>query len=266
MPSKIIQITDLHLFADPAARLMGIPTRETLADVLQDIQHKHPDLDRLVVTGDHTHDELPQTYHDLSQILAPWNDRQGQLLQIPGNHDDRKLIQQVFPQTDSGMGSRVTFCTTLGQWKLIGLDSHREGEVAGHIEQEQLDWLQQTLAKNPKQPTALFIHHPPCILNSVWMDAIGIDNVSDLVAIIEQAEQIQLICAGHVHHEFETTIGNARLYTTPSTGLQFNPQGDVPTFTDLAPGYRVITLDGDHYQTYVERLSEVRFKPMTEEK
>lgn len=258
---KIIQISDLHLFADPAARLMGIPTRETLADVLADIQTRHADLDALVLTGDHTHDELLATYHDIANLLSPWKDR---LLQIPGNHDDRKFIREVF-QTQSPVESCVTFCTTLGDWKLIGLDSHLEGEVVGHIEPEQLQWLQQTLAANPTQPTALFIHHPPCSVNSVWMDALGIGNVDQLVNCIHQSSQIRLICAGHVHHEFETAIGNATLYTTPSTGLQFDPVGDTPTFTDQSPGYRVIMLDGSEYTTHVQRLNTARFTPVVEE-
>ena len=68
MAIKIIQITDLHVFADHAARLKGIPTRTTLLDTLEAVKTRHPDVNHLVVTGDHTHDELRDTYLDLKQI------------------------------------------------------------------------------------------------------------------------------------------------------------------------------------------------------
>jgi Icc protein len=258
---KIIQITDLHVFADPAARLKGIPTRDTLADVLAQVQGRHSDLDYLIITGDHTHDELPETYQQLADMLSPWKDR---MFQIPGNHDDRALIRDVFAGT-GGPGECVTFSATVGEWKLIGLDSQLPGEVAGRIEPEQLAWLQARLNENPNQPTALFVHHPPVSVESEWMDAIGIQNAGELVRIIEQSPQVRLVCSGHVHHEFESTIGTARFFTTPSTGIQFDPAGDSLRFTDLPPGYRVVILDGTDYKTHVERLAVARYTPVIEE-
>ena len=258
---KIIQITDLHVFADPAARLKGIPTRDTLVEVIGDIRDKHSDLDFLVITGDHTHDELPETYQQLAELLSPWKDR---LLQIPGNHDNRGLIREVFARA-GGPADCVTFSATAGEWKLIGLDSHLPGEVPGRVEPEQLTWLQAELDEDPQRPTAIFIHHPPISVESEWLDAIGIQNVEEVVQVIERSSQIQFICAGHVHHEFESRIGGARFFTTPSTGVQFDPNGSAPRFTDLPPGYRVIILDGAEFTTHVERLAEARYTPIVEE-
>ena len=55
--------------------------------------------DHVVVTGDHTHDELPESYQAVRQILSPWLDR---LWQVPGNHDDRTVLRSVFGDRISG--------------------------------------------------------------------------------------------------------------------------------------------------------------------
>ena len=67
----ILQLSDLHLFADPAERLFGIPTRELLQDVLAHVEASGIRPDHVVVTGDHTHDELPQSYEAARGLLRP---------------------------------------------------------------------------------------------------------------------------------------------------------------------------------------------------
>ena len=93
--TRILHLTDFHLLADPDERLMGIPTRELLKAVLAQIHDSGVTVDHVVVTGDHAHDELPETYDDVREILRPWLDR---LWQVPGNHDDRAALRSVFPE------------------------------------------------------------------------------------------------------------------------------------------------------------------------
>jgi Icc protein len=105
--TRIVQLTDLHVFADPDTRLYDIPTRELLQDVAAHVERHAGRVDHLVVTGDHTHDELPETYRAVRQILEPWLDR---LWQVPGNHDDRATLRSVFGERTGGVGpDRVTF-------------------------------------------------------------------------------------------------------------------------------------------------------------
>ncbi len=89
MTFRLVQLTDLHLFADHDATLKGIPTRDCLLDVLKLIAEQETGFEHLIVTGDHTHDELPATYQDVRSLLSPWISR---LHIVPGNHDDRPLI------------------------------------------------------------------------------------------------------------------------------------------------------------------------------
>src|SRR5262245_66296715 len=93
MPVRVIQITDLHLFADPVAQLRGVCPRTRLEAVLAALKPERPIADRLIITGDLTHDDRRETYVSLRELLSGWIDV---LRVIPGNHDDRVAMREVF--------------------------------------------------------------------------------------------------------------------------------------------------------------------------
>ncbi len=256
---RILQLTDLHLFADPDERLFGIPTRELLQDVVAHVERSEGAVDHLVVTGDHTHDELPETYAAVREILHPWLDR---LWQVPGNHDDRAVLRSVFSDRIRGEGAEpVTFSFTAGDWLCLGLDTQVPGQVAGLVDDAQLAWIRRRLEEARPSSAILFLHHPPVLLGSAWMDPIGLERRELLQELLVEDGRIRLVCCGHVHHESAHEVGAALVVTTPSTGLQFSPDGTATTFADAPPGYRVIELDGDHFTTRVVRLPEARYLP-----
>lgn len=254
--TRILQLTDFHVFANANAKLKGIPTRESLVDVVQYIQQTERPFDFVVVTGDHTHDELPESYSAVREILEPLS---GQLLQVPGNHDDRVVMRDVFTDLPGTGQDRVQFAKEVGEWLLLGLDTHLPGEVAGQIDAGQVDWLKSQIDKSAASSVALFCHHPPIDVGSVWMDQIGLSGREFLQQAVLADKRIRLICCGHVHHEFERELGAAKVMASPSTGIQFDPLGDTPQFANAAPGYRVIELDGFDYQTHVVCLPEVKY-------
>ena len=91
--TRIVQLTDLHLYQDPDARFYEIPTRELLQEVVAHVQEHAGTVDHLVVTGDHTNDDLAVTYEAVREILQPWHDR---CWFVPGNHEDRALLRSTF--------------------------------------------------------------------------------------------------------------------------------------------------------------------------
>jgi Icc protein len=186
------------------------------------------------------------------------------LWQVPGNHDDRSLLRSIFRDRIGGSGEDlVRFSFSAGRWLCLGLDTHVPGAVSGNISSDQIDWiLQEIQCANPEQ-VALFMHHPPVDVGSVWMDAIGLSGKELLQELFRSEGRIRLICCGHVHHEFSAEIGHARIFTTPSTGIQFSPAGNQATFVAAPPGYRVIELTDDGFSTTVCRLPIVRFSPNT---
>jgi Icc protein len=256
---RIVQLSDLHVFADPEQRLFGIPTRQTLRDVVAHIEANAGGVDHLVVTGDHTHDELPETYAAVREILGPWGDR---LWQVPGNHDDRAVLRAGFGDRIQGAGAeRVRFSFDAGGWLCLGLDTQVPGLVKGRLEEAQVGWIRERLAEHDPVGAILFMHHPPVLLGSAWMDPIGLDGRELLQDLLREDERIRLVCSGHVHHDSSREVGAASVVTTPSTGLQFDPAGDSTTFALDPPGYRVIELDGERCSTRVVRLPVARYAP-----
>ena len=257
--TRIVQLTDLHLFADPAGRLYEIPTRELLHDVVAHIEQHAGPVDHLVVTGDHTHDDLPETYAAVRDALQPWADR---VWFVPGNHEDRTTLRAAFPDRIPGAGAeRINFAFTAGDSLCLGLDTHVPGKVPGHIGADQIKWIEGQLQAHDAATVALFMHHPPILLGLAWMDRIGLAGREQLQDLVLREPRIRLVCCGHVHHESSHRVGNATVVTTPSVGLQFSPTSEEAEFVQAAPGYRIIELDGDSCVTRVVRLPEARYAP-----
>ncbi|MFM7056762.1 MAG: metallophosphoesterase family protein [Planctomycetota bacterium] len=251
--AQILQLTDLHVFRSPDVLLRSVATRESLQKVVQHIQAQGFAPDHLVITGDHTHDEQPESYEAVAGLLQPWHDR---LWQVPGNHDDRSVLRQVFSHriASGSPDEPITFAFETGNWLCIGLDTHLPGSVAGRIGAAQIDWARRAVFSSAAEFVALFCHHPPVRLGSVWMDAIGLEGREMLEIWCSEEPRIRLICCGHVHHEFCTTLGHAVVLSAPSTGVQFSPCGAVPNFVPGAPGYRVLELSERGFLTRVERI------------
>ena len=249
MRAHIVQITDTHLFSDQEGVLAGVPTWETFRAVLEQIERNHPDFDYLILTGDLAQDEALETYQKLHEALGDWVHR---CRIIPGNHDNPAHLRAVFPELFPNDGAPLTFSLSARGWKIIGLDSHLPGETKGRIEAAQIEWLKGELELDPGVPTLIFVHHPPVAIKVEWLDRIGLDGADDLRALVEASPQVKVICAGHVHQEFSGSIGEAAVYTTPSTCVQFSRRSE-KDFDPTAAGYRIFQL-GDGHHTEVHRV------------
>ncbi|MEP3481560.1 MAG: metallophosphoesterase [Fuerstiella sp.] len=249
--TKILQLTDFHLFANHEERLKGIDTRSSLAAVVQHVLDSEVSIDHIIVTGDHTHDELASSYafakSQLERLADHW-------WQVPGNHDDRPVLRSIFPNVSGSGDDPIRFHFESDSWACIGLDSHVAGSVSGRIEAEQIDWLKKKLNASRSEYVALFLHHPPLDISSEWMDQIGLIGRERLAEVVAVDHRIQLIVCGHVHHDFRSELHQATVVASPSTGIQFDPNGASPTFAADAPGYRVIELSPDGWKSEVVRV------------
>lgn len=274
MPVKILQLTDLHLFSDPETRLRGVPTGETLTDVLDHVQTLAADCDWIVLTGDLAHDEQPSTYRQLRERLAARGllDR---CLLLPGNHDSRRGMRAAFPEQvdrcellEAPAGGPATddqrpvlFCIAAGGWHLYGLDSHIPGEVCGRVSDDVVSWLDESLGTHPGVPAAVFLHHPPVVIGSAWLDRLGLLDAERLTAVLRNAPQVRLICCGHIHQDWSTRLGNAEVMSSPSTCIQFSPGTAESSYDHLPPGARLLELGERDVRTRTLRLPELRHPP-----
>ena len=69
MNLNILQLTDFHIFADRQKKFFGIPTYETLKDVLDKVKKLNIKFDHLIITGDLTSDETIESYENVKEII-----------------------------------------------------------------------------------------------------------------------------------------------------------------------------------------------------
>jgi Icc protein len=239
---RIAQITDTHLYADPAEKLLGLNTHDCLQQVIDLASQHTPQL--VVATGDLTHDGSASAYQLVrkcfSRLHAP-------VYCLPGNHDEAATLHDCM--NDDGY-----YCTPsieINGWQLVFLDSTINGSDGGHLSKQELQMLEET-------PTLVWLHHQPVNMGSRWLDSMAVANPQDFFAVVDRHPQIRGVIWGHVHQCFERQHKHARLLATPSTCIQFLPNSDDCAIEHTPPGYRWFELfsNGD-FTTGVERLAKM---------
>ncbi|MDT8879792.1 phosphodiesterase [Halomonas saccharevitans] len=242
---RLVQITDCHLHADPAAKgRLGVPLRQ-LEAVIEAVNRERPD--RVVVSGDISQDETAASYElaerTLSRLDAPW-------CWLPGNHDRTDLMTECRALPDE---------LDLGDWRALLLDTQVRGREGGELGAERRAALEARLAGDDR-PTLLFLHHPPVPIGTAWLDAIGLADAEAFWRVISLHRQVRAVCFGHVHQAFEGTRAldqhRVAVYGCPATSAQFLP--GAATFAldeDAHPGYRVLDLAPGALETRVVRVA-----------
>src|SRR5690625_7845155 len=82
---RVVQITDLHVFADNEVTLLGVNTAQALQGVLDHIQQHQSDYDLLLVTGDISQDGTAGSYELIKTMHQQLSES---FFYLPYNHDD----------------------------------------------------------------------------------------------------------------------------------------------------------------------------------
>lgn len=258
MPVRILQLSDLHLVGDPDTHLHGVPTRETLRDVLKHIRSESGDFDHLIITGDLADDGKVETYRMLRDLLK---DQLIRCRLLPGNQDDREHIRRVFSEIVGHNDGPITFAFRAGDWRLIGLDTLLPGAEEGHLSPDQLDWLSAELAAFVDMPTMIFLHHPPVPVYPGG--ASDLSHPERFLEMVTGSPQVKVVCAGHVHCESREQVGHTSFLSTPSTAFQYRP-AENDAFDLLPPGYRIFCLEANSYNTEILRLQALTYAPVSD--
>lgn len=237
-PLHVVQFTDTHIFADPAATLAGLDTRASLRAVL-DRAHASPDpIDLVLLTGDLAAAEEAAAYHWLVDAFSTFD---APVWYVPGNHDHpRTLAGVVEPAAWQGCGSR-----RLGGWHFVLLNSAVPGEAYGALAAAELATLAEHLERHATLPTLIVLHHHPVPLDSRWMDTMTLSNAAAFWALVERHPQIRGVLWGHVHQNYDSFRGPVRLLATPSTCVQFAPRSADFALDRRGPGFRRLQLHHD---------------------
>ena len=208
MTKTFIQITDSHI--DDDKLVMGVDSQANLGAIVSVISQKN--YDALLISGDLAHNGTLESYQILQKILDPI---ETEIYVLPGNHDDLSNLSQVF--------NKSYLCNfTIDCWEVITIDSVQAGKVSGRLSDEQLYSLSQQISLSSAKYIALCLHHPPVSMQSDWDDEMSLENPEDLFAVIDQYDNIKAVMWGHAHQSSEFNRNGVKLFSCPSTALQFN--------------------------------------------
>ena len=245
---KVLQISDTHLYEDPAGRLLGLKTQTSFERTLELAQATHWPPDLVLATGDLVHDGSRAGYARLNTSLAGLG---VPVYCIPGNHDDPVQLSNAVN------GDMVRSVTDVrhGAWVIVFVDSNRPDSDAGNIREQELERLRESLDRYTEEHVLICLHHQPVPVGSAWLDTMAVDNAAALFEILDRSPSIRGVVWGHVHQAYEGMRNGVRLLSCPSTCIQFLPHSEQFGLDTRTPGYRWLNLHPDgRIDTGIERL------------
>jgi Icc protein len=232
---RLVQFTDTHLFGGRGGALRGVDTLATLQQVLTHAAPVVQAADGILVTGDLVQDD-PGGYPLFREIFARlakpvWC--------LPGNHDIPDAMQSALS------GRPFQYCGQVDRngWRIVLLDSFLEGSAGGRLPPRELQRLENALLSAAGHDVLVCVHHQPVPMQSRWLDALGLENAVDFLAIIDRyPKTVRGVLWGHVHQSYDGERNGVRLMATPSTCAQFRPRSDDFAIDEQPPAYRSIQL------------------------
>lgn len=258
----IAQITDSHI-VPKGTHWQDQPSTEIdlrLMRAIEFLKDANPRPDVCLVTGDLTDAGDRESYRYFQELVRPLSIP---LYVIPGNHDIRdEMRKNLIDHPYIPKHGLMNYCVDDFPVRLIGLDTHVEGEDFGFVSEETVLWLGETLQKAPKKPALLFMHHPPVKVGAKIFDELYLCRCDPrFEALVRQFESILGIVAGHYHHLLVSSFGGKPCFAAPSlapTHYFVHPDDPGPVALELDdPAISLHRwMGGDAFATHVVRLKE----------
>ncbi|WP_424927722.1 metallophosphoesterase [Amaricoccus tamworthensis] len=192
---KFIVVSDLHLVPDPEELSCTLNPAKRLHQAVDHINETHPDAAFCVFAGDLADDAARGAY----DVLKGGTDR----LAMPsyptmGNHDDRALFAEVYPQHVNEETGRIDHVLDLDGCRVIVLDTLKVGDDAGEMSDVQFEWLDARLAEVRETPVVVVSHHGIANVGTP-LDFISFTQKERLAEILTRYGNVRQIISGHVH-------------------------------------------------------------------
>ncbi|MDI9276409.1 phosphodiesterase [Pantoea sp. EABMAA-21] len=214
----IAQISDLHIKANGRLSYKKVDTQAALLRVIDTLNRLTPRPDMVVITGDLVDFGNAEEYQTLRTALRR--------LQLPymlmaGNHDDRQQLRAAFPDHHYlQRGETLNWQARVKGVQLLALDSSVPQQPWGYVDQAQLAWLEEQLAREPQLPTLVMLHHPPLVSGIGHMDKQPLRNPDALAAIIRQHPQVERVLSGHLHRSVQARFAGTLACVAPGVSHQ----------------------------------------------
>jgi 3',5'-cyclic-AMP phosphodiesterase len=225
-PVTFIHLSDLHI-APPSERAYGTDTAGNLRAVAQRIREMDLAPACFIFSGDLCDRGDRASYTHLRDILRDEFEPFGAPLLLGlGNHDGRLPFRQVIlGQTDADDEQEPYFYShSLGDLRVLMLDSKVPGAVHGLLGEAQLAWLDERLAE-PSDGDLIVMHHPsvprgvPRPDDYLLLDA---DALSGVLGRHPRNNVLAILC-GHSHVSTSSIFAGTLHVAAPATAYLLDP-------------------------------------------
>ncbi len=249
--TRIVQITDMHLFDKNDKELLGVNTNDSFDALFKLLIGDDVNPDLLILTGDLSQDGSKESYLRLADMVSVIDKP---VYFLPGNHDNAAVMYETYPHAKVKSEKQIILNN---KWQLILLDSHIPEAVPGYLNATELEFMERCLNDNSHLQTMIFFHHHPITVGCKWLDNIGLTNANELWDTLINYPQVTHIIFGHVHQEHTGEKNHIICYSSPSTCIQFKTQSDKFALEKLGPAYRILDLySNGQVQTQVRRATD----------
>ena len=93
----LVQLSDSHLFADGAGKLLGMDTQDSLQRVIERVLQEQPQIDLILASGDLSQDGSAESYQRFREMTAAIT---APARWFPGNHDEVPAMQAACAGSD----------------------------------------------------------------------------------------------------------------------------------------------------------------------
>ncbi len=216
-PFVCYQITDCHLVAEPDGSYQGINPFNHLRTLLSQLA-PYP----IILTGDLTQDHSKGSYELLRQLLADWP---APVFYLPGNHDDERLMAEVFQAAPFVAAKEVW----AAGWQLLLL-STKGDTPAGSFPLAKQQALISRLQAEPLMPAWLFCHHHPKAIGSS-IDEHGLVESEEFCQLLTHFKKVRGLAHGHCHHAYQSSHQHWQIVGCPASSVQFKLAPTWQTFS-----------------------------------
>lgn len=227
----LVQITDTHI--QPKGELLygQVDTSVHLLETVAEINRIRPVPDLVVITGDLVEVPSEESYGHFKELISGV---ETPTYIVPGNHDDPKVMADLFADTECFPVSDSTYQYSVeaNSFRMLALNSQMGGSELPEFSGAHLEWLENELPKSDI-PTLIAIHHPPMRTGIEFIDMGGTEWFQGMKTVLAGEHNVHLVICGHCHTDMAGRIAHVPVYMSGSVAHQLIAARNM----DIAPSF-----------------------------
>ena len=219
-----IHISDTHMTPPHGGLYTGDDAEHNFRRVIEAARNLDVAPSFIVISGDLSDRGEVASYVRLACLVAEVEEQGTPVLLALGNHDNRANFYSVFhPDYDPVRQDRYRYSRTIGELRVVVLDSLVEGYGHGHLGAAQLEWLNHELSRpEPRMGTVIVLHHPPVNTGATWVDGFKLNDGDALLEVLNR-HHVQGVLNGHTHYPSVNRFGSTISATAPGVANLIDP-------------------------------------------